>query len=551
MPIVNAVLVRKLLKAHDTSKEALALNAMLDKGLIFGVLNYHLVSDDVVMHLLHAFNDIYGESLTFDDLVLEPSDSGSQATMIQDLIRDIPEQSPIVRFGISENSKLILIPTGVENNDYDTIEVFRDELLDTGGPIEVLLYAYSVRNVPQAELYPPLLLRYRNELYKDVREINYTRLYAIGSRIMAARKKAQVEEANGEWPAPGPIEAEAIEAVCKLHGPLIMASESGRKLVTDAHQFEVPPEVYREEEELISEFGAKLAEATEIIEDETSEAISEFSSQIPNDEHVARNRGLKLSFAHSALVAFVGGAAWLSAGGAANLGGLALLGSSMFAWEVVKKTNIFKTSTESLANELDELAEVRTGHNRLLNRVSTFVAKNRDIFERVSRLRPEFLWAERIITDPKLGTKRLNIAPDFSKQIRVIFASNLVDKDAATMRFLIDIGKEITAKSGGDIKFEVINIINMHEEQDARDFLDHEDLEVEYVFFISVIKSEAVSVEGARLRFDNELISDDTYYLDTFISIDEFKRKSNEVVVETTKRIDDIQVKVITDVDLG
>ena len=273
VPIANGKLVKELLDYFDISKEQFAEAALMKQDAVDAVLNSNNVSHKVLMQLMYGLNQLPDVNVSPEELMWEEVGEAKDQTSFLNLANEIPQQSAIIRFGISENSKLTLVPTGVENNDYDTIEAFRDELLDTGGPIDSLLEAYSVRNVPQAELYLPLLERYRAELSKDARQVNYTRLYAIGSRIMAARKKAQLEEDNGEWPVPGPLESEAMDSICSLHGPLIMASEAGRKLVVDAHQFETTPEVYRKEEALISEFGAKLAEDSDIFEKDTSDAI--------------------------------------------------------------------------------------------------------------------------------------------------------------------------------------------------------------------------------------------------------------------------------------
>ncbi|PLW76829.1 toll/interleukin-1 receptor domain-containing protein [Cohaesibacter celericrescens] len=333
-----------------------------------------------------------------------------------EILKSVPDQSSFVRFGVSENSKLSLVSTGVEENDYDTIEVFRNELLAREGPLQYLLDKFRKSNIPQAELYQPLIQRYEAELSKELRKVNYTVLYAIGTRIIAARAKAQVEETSGEWPAPGPIEAEAIDSVCSMHGPLIMASETGRKLVADAHQFETTPEIYNKEMELIAEFGAKVAAASEVVEAEAAEAIVDITAPIPNDPQLARNRGMRLMFASSALVVFVGGAAWVATA-SPLIGGLAAAGSGKFVWEVIKKTQHFKIVTDDLAGQLDRLTAVGgNGQPKLLEGISQFVEDNRGLIDKIAALRPEFEWAGKIIkTLEEKSKSEVETADDLSK----------------------------------------------------------------------------------------------------------------------------------------
>lgn len=324
----------------------------------------------------------------------------------------IPDQNPLVRFGISENAKLNLVPTLVDKNDYDTIELLRSELLAAKGPIDHLKERYAQNaNVPQASLFGPLTSKYGEELSKDPREINYTILYARGARFYAARRTATQQVASGEWPELDAGETDAINAICDLHGPLIMASAVGRKLVEDAHQYEVPPDVYERDQETIEEFGQVIAAETELMEPEAAEAYRELTTRTEGDLQPARSRGLGIAATGSALTVIVGGAAWYGAGGAvatiivpaAALGAAGLVGG--FFWEAIKTMPRFKRATSEVGNQFENALDKAEKHadqkeRALLEGMADLVERKRPLFERVANLRPEFGWAKKFIHRP-------------------------------------------------------------------------------------------------------------------------------------------------------
>lgn len=323
--------------------------------------------------------------------------------------QSIPEQNPLIRFGVSENAKLNLIPTLVDENDYKTIEALRSELLTAKGPIDCLKERYAKnKNVPQASLFAPLTSKYDEELSKDPKDINYTILYARGSRFYAARRTAAQQVASGEWPELDAEEAEAIDAICDLHGPLIMASAVGRKIVEDAHRYEVPPDVYERDQETIEEFGQMIAAETEIMEPEAAEAYKELTVRTEGDPQPARTRGLSIAATGSALTVIVGGAAWFGAGGAvatlivpaATVGAAGLVGG--FFWEAIKSMPRFKRATSLAGERFEKALDQAERHadqkeRALLERMAGVVERRRDLFEKVSNLRPEFGWAKKYI----------------------------------------------------------------------------------------------------------------------------------------------------------
>lgn len=337
-----------------------------------------------------------------------PAEETRKLKMVQ-AAQSIPDQNPLVRFSVSENAKLNLIPTLADENDYDTIQALRSELLAIQGPIEHLRERYASNpNVPQAGLFSPLVSKYDEELSKNPKEINYTVLFARGSRFYAARRRASQQIAAGEWPELDADENEAIDAICDLHGPMIMASAAGRKLVEDAHQYEVPPEVYEEDQKIIQEFGEVIASEAELMEPETADAYRELTAKTEGDPQPARSRGLGIAATGSALTVIVGGAAWYGAGGAVAtfivpataIGAAGLVGG--FFWEAIKTMPRFKKATSAVGDQfekaLDQADKHADGKERaLLKGMADLVERNRPLFEKVTELRPEFSWAKKFL----------------------------------------------------------------------------------------------------------------------------------------------------------
>jgi hypothetical protein len=384
---------------------------------------------------------------------------------LESVTQSIPPQNKWVRFGVSKNNLLRLVPSE-EEDDRQTIDALRAEMLDETGPINLLLDRYSSKpNAPQAELFRPVISRYAHELGKVPDEINYAVLYARGARLFAARENAQRQVESGNWPEFDSNEEAAIDAVCALHGPLIMASAVGRKLVGDAHEYEATPDILRKEQELIQQFGEALAAERELLEPDSAEAIIDLTAPIASDPQPARGRQLRLLVTGSALTAIVGGVAWLAAGGAAIGSAVPVMavGAGMFLWEVVKKTGDFKKATDNLAGLYDSTsaqAAQQAGHQQmaLLLRMRELVTQQKALFEGVAALRPEFKWATRYIKltsrepfQPKLNRYLPRKVDDLELSVRsarairndnIIYIGDLVQKTEWEMLRIPNFGRK-------------------------------------------------------------------------------------------------------------
>jgi transcriptional regulator with XRE-family HTH domain len=380
----------------------------------------------------------------------------AQSQALVEIAASIPAQNPLIRFEVSPDNKLELVPSLNNENDYEIIAALRSELLASDGPIATLKERYATNpNLPQSSFFKPLTAGYDKELSKDPREINYAVLYAKGARFYAARRTAAQQVVANEWPELGADEADAIDAICDLHGPLIMASAVGRRMVSDAHEYETTPDVYREEQEIIEEFGQVLSAETEIFEAETAEDIRALTPSIENDPQPARTRRAGILVAGSVLTVVVGGAAWLAGGSAAlyiSVPVAAGYWGQKYAWEVLKKTDAFKDSSDADAKRTDAFirkAEQQVGPHQktLMEKMSKVVETHRPLFEKVANLRPEFGWAKKFIFSDK--TKSQTKLVDLGKVVREA-ASLMVHQARSDKTKLTESGLTATAFVAGD-----------------------------------------------------------------------------------------------------
>lgn len=322
--------------------------------------------------------------------------------------RDIPDQNGLVQFGLSSNGKIQLRASEGDRDDA-TIDGIKSELLSDYGPIENLVNRYAQNmNAPQAQLFSPLVSSYREELLKPNGEINFAVLYARGTKLLAAKSTAVKQISAKEWPDFEPGEQEAINVVCDLHGPLIMASSIGRQIVGNAHRYEGSDLEKIRDQRTVQRLGEAISRETELIEKETALAILDMTSQTQQDPSPSRSRFLGTVLVGSCLSVFVGGAAWYAAGGAFSaavvpalaLGSAGVVGG--FIWEAVKSMPRFKEATHKLGDQFEDAIVstskiAQTSEQHALSRIASFVERNADLFEQAASIRPEFAWAKKYL----------------------------------------------------------------------------------------------------------------------------------------------------------
>jgi len=164
----------------------------------------------------------------------------------------IPDQNPLFRFGLS-GDRISLLQPDPEGSDFDAMAALRDEMLAS---LDDLRAIYAKKpNRPQVDLIAPAVARYYDEMSKELEEINPVTLYARGSRLISQSRRANAMIERGDWPENEPGESGAIDTVTDLHGAFLMQTAAGRKIVTDARDFQNTPEQDTEEQQLIADIG--------------------------------------------------------------------------------------------------------------------------------------------------------------------------------------------------------------------------------------------------------------------------------------------------------
>ncbi|WFE92296.1 hypothetical protein K1718_13305 [Roseibium porphyridii] len=324
----------------------------------------------------------------------------------------IPEQSEFIRFQLSENGRLTIVPTLVDENDRETIEQIVSELKSSGGPLDTLSQRYDANpNSPQATVIAPIIRDFSVSISKPVDEINFTEVFSRGNRLLAAKKTADKQIASDDWPDYEASEGASIETVTILIGPLIMASATGRKLVAASREFIATLAEEEEEINAIRELGEVLINEPDLLEPDTAKIVEEITTPVPDDPYPDRSRLLRIAFTGSALVPLVGASVYLAkyanALMGAGAGAVTMLAAGAFIWEVGKKTKSFKNATDYLAEKYDQLSDapehLLEKHRHLLSRSSDLVSRNIKLFEKISNLRPEFQWVAKVLLTATKG----------------------------------------------------------------------------------------------------------------------------------------------------
>lgn len=325
-----------------------------------------------IAKILELLNSEFESNLKlYEEIIPIDESEEPEATEVLALV---PEQNPILMFDISSDMKLELSTPQSNQTNYDFVTSLREEIISPLGPIFTLKNYYQERsNLPQADLILRVLDGYEKEINKPVNQINFALLFARGARLTSARDISRRQISIGEWPEFDPIEDDALERLISLHGPLIMSSSEGRRIVSDAHEFESA--AWAQEQLLLKQFNSALSTELEVFTRETADVFEELSEAPPTDRHPARFQVTQLALAGSAMSVILAGAAFSFSGGIANAALLSGAISSVISALWAARAG---TSSGTLA--------------ALSQNTSDIALKNSQLFQAVSFLRPEFAW---------------------------------------------------------------------------------------------------------------------------------------------------------------
>lgn len=309
----------------------------------------------------------------------------------------IPAQDPLVRIEANADNKLELQSSYSDDDDRSTIETYRSQFLEILAQ-EIDRYDKN-RNRPQAAHFLPRHQALVSELSKPVEDINFAAVYLAVSRLTIAREKAELEVArhNTEWPAFDPDENEAIDSLCLLGGPLIMASALGRKLVTDNAMYNLKESDEAEADRLLS-FYIQAVREQGIVSGDTDAFLDAVDTPAKSDPNPQRTRRVKFALVGSFMVLTAGAAAvsfaTLPAAAAVGTSSLAFL-PYIWSKKVIENdpdfTKLVKNGGTALQDSSSKLSE---GSAELIRKLSGVFRNNYTRLERMGELVSEFKWVK-------------------------------------------------------------------------------------------------------------------------------------------------------------
>ena len=225
--------------------------------------------------------------------------------------------------------------------------------------------------------------RYRKLLDRDLKEVDFHRLYLAGVRLNVAYDKTKQAIEENDKPPLGLDSSEYIESLLTLHGPFILASRAGAEALVEEQRYNRRPhqeQRYRAEASLVV---TALEGRPDIIDKDVVDELHGAISDLGEMPYPERSSIVGRATLQNVLIAIFSGAVGsvvLAHGAVVVLGAGTAIGTLAFS-ETIKKLKWFKALTTSAAENVDEIAEksVREAalqFRDLLSRHHDFVINN-------------------------------------------------------------------------------------------------------------------------------------------------------------------------------
>ena len=310
----------------------------------------------------------------------------------------LPPQDPLVRIQANSDNKLELQTSFSEDDDRDTIETYKSQFLDILAN-EISRYETNA-NRPQAKHFLPRHRALAAELSKPVEEINFASVYLAVNRLKIASDNADTElaKAGTEWPDFDPDEKEAIDSLCLLSGPLVMASSVGRKLVTDNAVYNLKEADEAETDRLLSLYIEKVKEQG-VVSEETAAFFEAIDLPADSDPTPHRTRRVKFALVGSLMILTAGAAvvtvATLPTAVAIGTSSLAFL-PYIWSKKVIENDPDFKILVQNGGTALHaSSSKLSDGSARLLQKLGAVFRDNSVRLQRMGEIVSEFRWVNR------------------------------------------------------------------------------------------------------------------------------------------------------------
>lgn len=336
---------------------------------------------------------------------------------------EIPPQGTSARFSI-EGGSVVNVPSQFvdqDDNDYRRIRSLKSVIL----PLVRSARASISRSNAYVSI-SAILDAYEQAISEPVEEIDYNQLFGLGLALSNAYEELVLNIRNKKSPELDLDQIIPLKSVIDVHGPLILGSEAGRNLVTDAERYSRNPTQERDFQADINDFIGRVLQEPEIISSDTRAFLlgilaRQQSHHQPEREYLFRRGAIRNLIIVLAAGSMVAGVASVPLAGpilAASLGVITI--------EAIKQTESFKSLSLPLKRKLDKISDImaddlpRSALERLED-IRRFLLENRELVSRTVGQSREMSWFYDVLqwlASPKRTRPKLSVlhgGPDITK----------------------------------------------------------------------------------------------------------------------------------------
>lgn len=367
------------------------------------ILGANFLSENKI-HMTLDYNEKLERRVQLSSEQMNSDDNMNTEKRRLSLIESIPSQHPFVRFSGNGRGALSLQTSSDEDDDVTTIDQIRKELILL---LKQEIHRYTLSgNRPQAELLQPLYTAYLDEISKPISDIIFAILFIKGTRIISTKDSiaAELSDINTEWPAFLPDERAALDSISVFHGILMMASNSGQKLINDSIVFNLESGEAETIEDAFDQLTSQNENDDDLFDHDTRELIDELASLDSDESNRAKIVRMKVAMLSSLSVLMAGatfavastvGTSTLMTGAAITA--LPLWFGAIFAKKVVENDPDFKDVVDKSGEMVSITAEkIDAATRALIHRLDLHFKRNRARLATVAKRTKELAWISAI-----------------------------------------------------------------------------------------------------------------------------------------------------------
>ncbi len=247
---------------------------------------------------------------------------------------------------------------------------------------------------------------YFDNVNRDLSQIDFERLWGEGVYLEEAEAAAARRIKDAMREPLNDAALAALNALLRIHGPFILATNAGLENLADANAFEMRPDQAKEQRAAAIELAQEFKANPDVVAPETAANFAHFAEQPESTKHPERSGAFRMGMALNAAIVLTAGATigviiveiGLATGNPiAGLAALALV-------EGLKKSKPFLEVSGLVTDGLNKLSEedARALWERLrskipFDRYRQFVLDNEALFRRLAGSGKQSRWLHEIL----------------------------------------------------------------------------------------------------------------------------------------------------------